>query len=106
MNAPPTAALGIFDGAHKCSMNLSEEWLLTGKVGVARHGLNVDRPDASGTAATFASHTTKPLFGVGTEFRFTDRFSETLELTDYGASNKPKMKIHARNLEAGIQSRF
>jgi opacity protein-like surface antigen len=105
-NAPPTAAFGIFHAAVKGSMNLSEKWLLTGKVGVARHGLNVDVPDASGNVVTFVFHTTEPLFGVGTEYRFTDRFSATLELTDYGTSNKFPMKIHARNLEAGIKYRF
>ena len=78
---------------------------LTGKVGVARHRLIVDVPTASGTAS-FKFSTTKPLIGVGTEYRFTDRFSGTLELIDYGTSREPEMQIRVRNLEAGIKYRF
>jgi OOP family OmpA-OmpF porin len=104
-DAPVTALFGVFHASVKGSMNLNEKWLLTGKVGLARHRLTVDVPHESGTD-TFAFHTTRPLLGIGTEYRFTDRFSATLELNDYGTSKKPEMRIQVRNLEAGIKYRF
>jgi OOP family OmpA-OmpF porin len=103
--AQTTAAFGVFHAAIKASMNLSEKWLLTGKVGVARHGLTVDLHRASGNSS-FVFKTTEPLLGVGTEYRFTDRLAATLELNDYGSSNKPEMRMQVRNLEVGIKYRF
>jgi opacity protein-like surface antigen len=100
-----TAIFGLFHASVKGSMNLNEKWLLTGKVGVARHGLNVDIPGPNGTAE-FRFNETRPLVGVGLEYRFSDRFSGTLELTDYGTSKRPEMHIQVRNLEAGIKYRF
>lgn len=104
-NAEPTALFGVYHASVKGSMNLSDRWLLTGKVGVARHRLIVDIPSASGTRSLKFS-TTRPLIGVGAEYRFTDRFSGTLELNDYGTSREPEMQIHVRNLEVGIKYRF
>lgn len=104
-NGPVTALFGVFHAAVKGSMNLNDKWLLTGKVGVARHGLSVDIPRDSGTE-TYNFHATRPLFGVGTEYRFTDHFSATLEVIDYGTSRKPEMNIKVRTLEAGIKYRF
>jgi hypothetical protein len=103
--AQTTAAFGVFHAAIKASMNLSEKWLLTGKVGVARHGLTVDLHRTSGNSS-FVFKTTEPLLGVGTEYRFTDRLAATLELNDYGSSNKPEMRMQVRNLEVGIKYRF
>jgi OOP family OmpA-OmpF porin len=100
-----TAAFGIFHAAIKASTNLSDKWLLTGKVGVARHGLTVDTHRNPGNS-TFAINATTPLLGVGTEYRFTDRISATLELNDYGSSDKPGMNVQVRNVEAGIKYRF
>ena len=104
-DAEPTALFGVFHASVKGSMNLSEKWLLTGKLGVARHRLIVDVPTVSGTNS-FKFSTTKPLIGIGTEYRFTDRFSGTLELNDYGTSREPEMRLRVRNLEAGIKYRF
>ena len=104
-DAPVTVLFGVFHASVKGSMNLNDKWLLTGKVGVARHGLTVDVARQSGTDE-FSYHTTRPMFGIGTEYRFTDRFSATLDFNDYGTSKKPEMKIHASNLEAGIKYRF
>lgn len=104
-NGPVTALLGLFHASIKGNMNLNDKWLLTGKVGVARHGLSVDVDRDSGTE-TYTLHATRPLFGVGTEYRFTERFSGTLELIDYGTSRKPEMNIKVRTLEAGIKYRF
>ncbi len=103
--SPTTAAFGVFHAAVKGSMNLSEKWLLTGKVGVARHGLTVDLHRASGNS-DFVFKTTEPLLGVGTEYRFTDRLAATLELIDYGSSKEPEMRTQVRNLEVGIKYRF
>ena len=102
---PPTATFGIFHLAIKGNMNLSDKWLLTGKVGVARHGLTIDVPRASGTD-TYNFHTTRPMFGVGTEYRFTDHVSATLEFINYGSGNKREMQIQVRGVEAGIKYRF
>lgn len=104
-DAEPTALFGVFHAAVKGSMNLNEKWLLTGKVGVARHRLLLDVPARAGTT-TFKFSATRPLFGVGTEYRFTDRFSGTLDLIDYGTSREPGMHIAVRNLELGIKYRF
>jgi opacity protein-like surface antigen len=104
-DTPAKALFGVFHASVKGSMNLNDKWLLTGKVGVARHRLTVDVPRQSGTDE-YAFHDTRPLFGIGTEYRFTDRFSATLDFNDYGTSKKPEMKIHASSLEAGIKYRF
>ncbi|WP_426102734.1 outer membrane beta-barrel protein [Massilia sp. TSP1-1-2] len=101
-NGEPTALFGIFHAAIKGSMNLNDKWLLTGKVGVARQRMVVDVPGS--TSFTFES--TTPLLGVGTEYRFSERFSATLELNDYGTSNKREARMQVRNLEAGIKYRF
>jgi hypothetical protein len=102
---PPTALFGIFHLAIKGTMNLNDKWLLTGKAGVARHGLTIDVPNASGTRS-YNFHTTRPMFGVGTEYRFTDHVSATLEFVNYGTGNTPEMRIQARSFEAGIKYRF
>lgn len=104
-NGAPTALFGIFHAAVKGSINLTDKWLLTGKVGVARHKLTVDVPDGSRTA-TFVFKSTSPLLGVGMEYRFTDRYSATLELNDYGSLSTPEAHLKSRNLEAGIKYRF
>lgn len=104
-DADPTALFGVFHASIKGSMPLNDKWLITGKVGVARHGLTVDVPGTAGTT-TYRFNTTKPLIGVGVEYRFTERFSGTLALNDYGTSRKPEMNIQVRNLEAGIKYRF
>lgn len=104
-DAPPTALFGMFHAAVKGSMPLNEKWLLTGKVGVARHRVHVELPDG-GNAYTFRFESTRPLLGIGMEYRFGERLSATLELIDYGTGDKPEARIKVRNLEAGIKYRF
>ena len=104
-NGAPTALFGVFHAAIKGTYPLNDKLLLTGKVGLARHGLSVDVPDGSRTT-TYNFKTVRPLFAVGMEYRFTDRVSGTVALNDYGTSKRPEATMQVRNLEAGIQYRF
>ena len=104
-DAPPKATVGAFHLGIKGSLPLAQNWLLTGKIGVARHGVSVDVPAGAGTLE-YNAHAVRPMFGVGMEYRFTDRFSATLDLNDYGTSKEPELQLAIRNLELGIKYRF
>jgi hypothetical protein len=100
----PSAVFGVLYVAAKASMKMSDQWLLTGKVGIARHGLDVETHNGSQNKFYYIS--TRPLFGIGTEYRFTDRVSATLELNDYGTMSNSQIHLQARALEAGFKYRF
>lgn len=101
-DAPVEAVFGLFHAAVRGSMNLNNKWIVSGKVGLAMQRVDINPVNA----ASIRHEDTNPMLGAGMEYRFTDRFSATLDLVDYGRSKSQGMNMHVRTIEGGIKYRF
>lgn len=88
--------------ALKGQLPLGEKWGVSGKLGVARHDLDISGLGANSTSIK----NNLAMLSVGASYRFTQQISATLDLVDYGSSNKGGFKLRARQIELGLQYNY
>ena len=99
--APVILDLNAFHVAAVGRVALGESCSVLGKLGVARNSMKASVPGASDTSST-----TRPLFGIGADYRLAKNLSLALELTDYGTTKDNGLHITRRKLEAGVKFHF
>lgn len=88
--------------ALKGTAQLSDNWSLVGKVGAARH--EVDMSGSIGNTGDTSK--TLRMLTVGAEYRFSEQWSGSLALSDYGTKREPGFNLRTRAFEIGLQYNF
>lgn len=97
---PVTVDLSAIHVAAKGSMPLGAYFSVFGKLGVTRHSI-----DVSGLGGENATKT-RPLMGIGADYRLTENLSAALEFTDYGTIKSDGGRLTMRKFEAGLKYHF
>jgi OOP family OmpA-OmpF porin len=87
--------------AVKGGMQLGDSFTVYGKVGMSRLA-----GQSNVLGASHSQHEFSPLIGVGVSYRINEKWSLTLDVTDYGRMKKPGMNVRSRSAELGLNYRF
>ena len=88
--------------AAKGSYPLGESFSLFGKVGVARHQVDIKGVEKD----VLSAHDVRAMFGAGVEYRVSDRFGISIGITDYGTTKTRLGRYKPRQAELGLNLRF
>lgn len=99
--APVSVDLNAFHVAAVGRMALGESFSVFGKVGAARHSVDVSVPGASRITGS-----TRAMLAIGADYRLAKNLSLALELSDYGATRDYGLHLGWRKLEAGLKYQF
>ena len=94
--------LNVLSVAAKGTFNISESWTAFGKVGVARHMINVNGDGLS----IREQDKTRPLLGVGVGYKLTPNLTLDLELASYGKIKLEKGRLNYNQLQLGANYSF
>lgn len=87
--------------AARATYRISEAWSVAGKVGAARHSLELGRG-----AITDSHYEVRPMFGVGASYDLTPHAALTLDLNHYGTVRTRNTEYRVVKLEAGVRFNF
>lgn len=87
--------------AARATYRISEAWSVAGKLGAARHSLELTRG-----ATTERHHDVRAMFGVGTSYDLTPNAALTLDLNHYGTVRTKNTEYRVIKLEAGVRFSF
>lgn len=88
--------------AAKGSIKLSDAWTVFGKVGAARHSVDVSPAGLASRETT----SVKPMYGIGFGYKLAPKLTLETELMDYGHVRAQGLNLNYRQLRLGVNYRF